>query len=209
MPKFDDLTGKKYGRLVVIGKDMERSEKTKRTYFNCLCECGNECSARSDMLKNGTTKSCGCLKKEQDKINIDRTIHGESHSRLWRIWKHMQNREYGEDYDLKVCDDWLDYELFRSWALSSGYKDNLTIDRIDVYGDYEPNNCRWITRAEQLNNTTRTLWYELDGEIISLMQAYNIVKPTVTYQTVKERYHKGIRDKQRLFSGQHRGKRLS
>ncbi|MFV8290790.1 hypothetical protein ACNNMX_01925 [Aerococcus viridans] len=195
--------GKKYGRLTVIEKD--NSKDIKRHYYKCICDCGNEVSVRGYSLTSGHTKSCGCLKKEQDEINIDRTIHGESHSRLWGIWKHMHNREYGEGYQLSVCKEWGEFEPFRDWALSNGYDDNLTIDRIDVYGIYEPSNCRWISRSEQLNNTTRTLWYELDGNRMSLMQAYKIVKPEVTYQTVKTRYHKGIRDKEMLFSGKHRG----
>lgn len=195
---FKNLEGDTYGRLTVIENDLVKTKETNRTYFFCKCSCGNEISVRSDSLRTGHTTSCGCVKKEQDAINIDRTIHNESHSRIWRIWKHMQNRDYGQEY-LKVCDDWLDYEVFRDWAISNGYADDLTIERIDVYGNYEPSNCEWITRAEQLNNTTRTLWYELDGMKISLMQAYKILNPKTTYQTVRMRYHKGIRDKEQLF----------
>lgn len=206
MPQHKNLTGRQFGRLTALEIDIDRSKQTKRTHFKCECECGGRLSVRSDSLLTGHTESCGCLKKEQDAINIDRTLHGESHSRLWRIWKHMQKREYGAEYGLIVCETWQDFEPFRDWALTSGYADHLTIERVDVYGNYEPTNCVWIERKEQLNNTTRTLWYELDGIRMSLMQAYNIIKPNITYQGVKTRYHKGIRDKDELFSSQHRGK---
>ena len=207
MVRYKNLIGEKYGRLTILCKDEAKTKEKNRPYYKCSCECGNEVTVVLYSLTNGHTSSCGCLKKEQDAINIDRTIHNESHSRLWRIWKHMQKRGYGEEYGLAVCGEWLKYEAFRDWALANGYKDDLTIERLNVRGNYEPQNCEWIPRSEQLNNTTRTLWYELDGVKMSLMQAYRIIKPNLTYQGVKTRYNKGIRDKEELFSSQYRGNR--
>lgn len=204
---WETYIGKKFGKLTVVGRNHDKSKEQRTSVMICKCECGNISEPRLTTLKNGRSQSCGCGISESNSKVKRRLIHGKSHTRLWRIWKHMQNREYGDDYNLQVCEEWLDFEAFEKWALANGYKKGLTIERIDVYGDYEPSNCKWITRTEQLNNTTRTLWYVLDGEEMSLKQAYNIVKPDVTYTTVKARYHKGIRNKEDLFkSSQYRGK---
>lgn len=208
LPNFKDLTGNEYGRLKVIQRDVKRSEKTKRVFWFCKCDCGNIVSVRSDML--GTkTFSCGCLKKEQDQKNLGRFIHGKSHSRLSYIWYHMKDRCYNPDNlsyknygarGIRVCDEWKENFLaFEKWALENGYKDGLSIDRIDVNGNYEPDNCRWLTHEEQLNNKRTTLWVIHNGERKSLMEAYKEEKPSITYQTAKTRYHQGIREISELF----------
>lgn len=209
MPKPSDLSGDEYGRLKVMQKDDKQSKKTKRPYWFCQCQCGKITSVRQDMLRNGKTRSCGCLKKEQDEKNLGRYIHGYSHSRLATIWYHMKDRcsnpennnyqNYGAR-GITVCQEWQDdFMAFREWALKNGYHDGLSIDRIDVNGNYEPTNCRWLTRSEQLNNKRTNLWVTHKGIKKTLMQAFKEEKPSITYQTAKTRYHQGIRDVEELF----------
>lgn len=148
MRKLVDLTGKKFGRLTVI----ERSESK----WLCKCDCGNTKLVNGGHLVSGDTKSCGCLRNEQ------RIKHGMRNTRLYSVWHGMKERCYNtkhkhfKDYGgrgITICDKWKnDFNAFAQWALSHGYADNLTIDRIDVNGNYEPSNCRFITNAEQQKN---------------------------------------------------------
>jgi len=217
-----DRTGIRYGRLVALEIDEEKTKsisKKKRQgmYWRCKCDCGNVVSVRGNILGKNTT-SCGCVKKEQDKSNLGRFIHGKSHSRLASIWYHMVGRchkEIDDNYKkygakgIKVCDEWRnDFLEFEKWALINGYDDNLSIDRIDVLKDYTPENCRWVGFDVQSNNKRDTLWVEYDGKLMSLKQAHNLVKPKITYTTAKTRYHKGVRDIEELFkkNRQYRGK---
>lgn len=211
MNKYLDRTGKKYGRLTAIEIDEERTSQAKKrqgAYWICQCDCGNTLTVRGNMLGK-QTKSCGCLKKEQDKENLGRFTTGKSHSRLATIWYHMIGRCHNEkDYNyhrygakgVSVCDEWKnDFLAFEKWALLNGYNEKLSIDRIDVEGNYEPSNCRLVGYDIQLNNKRDTIWVEYQGELMSLKQAYNLAKPSIAYQTVRMRYHKGIRDTEELF----------
>lgn len=177
----NDLTGKRFGRLTVIGVDDNQSRKT---YYICKCDCGNIKTIRADALVAGKTISCGCRKKEQDEINLARNTHNKSDTRLYSIWLGIKSRcnnihnsryhRYG-GRGIKVCDEWNnDFISFYEWSINNGYQDDLTIDRIDNDKGYEPSNCRWADMKTQCRNretninitigkSTRTLteWCEI------------------------------------------------
>ena len=208
MGKFVDRTGDECGRLKVMQQDVKRTASTKYIYWFCQCTCGNIVSVRSDMLGR-KTNSCGCLKLEQNTKNLGRYTTGKSHSRLASIWYHMKSRCYNEKDDnyrkygalgVTVCSEWYnDFLIFEKWSLEHGYADELSIDRIDVTGNYEPSNCRWANFDVQINNKRNTLWVFHNDKTKSLMQAYKEECPKVTYQTAKTRYHQGERNIYELF----------
>lgn len=155
MSKFIDITGIKYNNLLVIQR-VENS-KSGKPRWKCLCDCGNYAIVDSYNLKYGEVKSCGCLRKKNAK-----KTHGFSKTRLYREWagiiqrcenkNHKSYNNYGKR-GIKICDEWRNnFENFRDWSIKNGYKDNLTIDRIDIDKNYSPNNCRWITKGEQAKN---------------------------------------------------------
>lgn len=167
MGKLIDLTGQKYGRLTVI----ERAGRTahgEHAKWVCLCECGNVTTVIGKNLRNGNTTSCGCAHKEQmSQIGKANRTHGKSHTRLHKVWAGMIGRCYNprKPYykwyggrGITVCDEWRnDFQSFYDWAMANGYDPDAprwdcTIDRIDVDGNYEPSNCRWVTMAEQNKN---------------------------------------------------------
>lgn len=144
-----DLTGRTFGRLTVIQYDHSKNG----AYWLCRCECGKTKVIKGTSLTKGLTTSCGCKSRE---MSIDRsTTHGMTGTRLYRIRSGMIARCYKENassypkYGAKgitVCDEWLGengFVNFYNWAMENGYKDNLTLDRINPKGNYEPSNCRW------------------------------------------------------------------
>ena len=154
-----DLVGFRFGRLFVIS----RAENIKRlTRWNCLCDCGNKTVVYGCHLKSGATKSCGCLNKEVASARLK--THGKTNTRLFRIWQNMHKRCEYEGHHLyyryggrgiKVCDEWKEFIPFETWAIINGYEEHLTIDRIDVNGNYTPQNCQWITRSENTKKSWR------------------------------------------------------
>lgn len=160
---LEDLTGRQFDRLTVI----ERTENSKsgRTVWLCQCSCkkDNYVKVQACHLKSGHTQSCGCIHKE----NISKLFktHGDTDTRLYRIYHAMITRCYNEnqpskkyyvDKDIIICNEWLDkengYLNFKNWALQNGYQDNLSIDRKDVNDNYKPDNCRWATDEIQVIN---------------------------------------------------------
>ncbi len=153
MGKFQDLTGKKFHRLTPV-------KYLGNCKWLCQCDCGNTINVFTQNLKRNNTKSCGCLNKELASQRM--TTHGKGNSRIYHIYHGMKERCYTKSNScyknyggrgIKVCDEWLhDFMAFYKWSMNNGYDDSLTIDRIDVNGNYEPKNCRWVTNIEQQRN---------------------------------------------------------
>lgn len=160
MGTFKDLTGQKFGRWVVLGRV---DSPVKATIWKCRCDCGKIAYVRGGALTSGHSVSCGCYKREQSTMRA--TKHGHRFEKLYQVWLAIKQRCTNprcKDYPhygargIKRCEQWNDYRVFREWALANGYQEGLTIERRDVNGDYCPENCCWITKAEQGKNTTRT-----------------------------------------------------
>ena len=169
MGKFIDLTGQVFNRLTVLSR--AENDKNNKPQWNCICECGKNTKVQSSSLTTGGTKSCGCLRIENTG-KINNLTHGMSKASEYKIWQTMKRRCYSEtnnaknyrDRGITVCDRWL--ESFENFYEDMGPRPTTkhSIDRIDNDGDYCPENCRWATTTEQLNNTRSNARMTLNGE---------------------------------------------
>lgn len=154
----EDLTGQRFGMLLAIKRIPAPKGSAHNTFWLCRCDCGTEKGIFATSLKSKKAISCGCYRKARG------IVHNMSHTRLYKIWRDMKSRcdnpntPYYKNYGgrgITYCDEWGSFECFKDWAMENGYSDALTLDRKDVYGNYEPDNCRWLTNAEQqLNKRT-------------------------------------------------------
>lgn len=171
--RHKDLTGQKFNMLTV--KSFAFIRET-HAYWNCICDCGKETIVSGSKLIRGITKSCGCLGRTVSRKRMT-TNNGYSKTRIYRIYIGIKRRccnpndksyPYYGGRGIKICDEWLkDSKVFIEWAKSSGYNDNLSIDRIDVNGNYEPKNCRWVTAKSQANNRTNNLFITFKGKTMT------------------------------------------
>jgi hypothetical protein len=186
-PKPQDITGQKFGRLTAlcrIGKT-----KGRISIWECQCECGQKHNAIISQLRNGTVKSCGCLQ---------RVDHPVAKERLFNIWQGMRQRcnnpnanfyEYYGAKGVKICQEWNEYKAFKQWAVENGYDEGLSIDRIDVDGGYNPNNCRWISLREQQSNKSNNVFVLYQDEDITLAELSR--RTGLSLPMLHRRYHAG------------------
>lgn len=213
MGKLIDLTGQRFGRLKVIKR--AKRKKNRQVMWICKCDCGNIKEIVGVSLRNGDTRSCGCYRRECELKNLSQNwgkaliTHGLSKTKLYRVYTDMKNRcnntkckaykDYGQR-GIKVCDEWQeDFMSFYNWAIKSGYKDELSIDRIDNNKGYSPDNCRWATKRQQANNTRLTKKVTILGETKTF---YEFEKQYgIPAQLMHSRYNKGFRDDKVVYNG--------
>ena len=173
-----DLTGQKFGRLTVLEKScLDSGRNGCKTYWICRCDCGNLTSVMTSNLTSGKVISCGCARNES---TVNRfTKHNKRQTRLYHTWQDMKQRCFNMNDDayshyggrgITVCDEWLEFEQFYDWAMTNGYRDDLTIDRKDVDGDYCPENCRWTTYKEQNRNRRSNRMITYGGKTMLLTE---------------------------------------
>lgn len=187
-----DLTGDRYGRLIV--RDIASSSKGI-VRWNCVCDCGRRVVVCGNNLKSGNTKSCGCLAREWRARGFAQatTIHGQTrgeHERTYRIWHNMKNRCENPNFDsfpwyggrgIKVCEAWKEFSnFFKDMGAAPA---DMSLDRIDSDGDYEKENCRWATKRQQARNKRNTRMISWRGQSKSLAEwaeITGILQPTIS-----------------------------
>lgn len=193
--KTNDLTGKRFNRLTVLRRVANYRDKPK---WLCRCDCGKEVEVLASNLTSNHSKSCGCYNVEQAIKNA--TKHEMYGTRLYKIWQDMKRRcespvelsykNYG-GRGIKVCQEWSEFQPFMDWALNNGYQEDLTIDRINVNGNYEPNNCKWSTLKEQARNKRNNYMVSFNGEtkpLATWCEIFNLNYNTVYMRLKKYRW---------------------
>lgn len=189
-----NMIGKKYGRLTVI--EFAGIDKNHSATWKCLCECGETKILDGRLLRYGKVKSCGCLDRERHITNPNRLRHGMCKTRIYNIWTSIKSRCNNKNdplyggRNISVCKEWKDFEPFYEWAIKTGYDDTKSIDRIDVNGDYSPENCRWADITTQANNRRNNHPITINGETRNITQWAKLYG--VSYQSVWKRMKKGI-----------------
>ena len=205
-----DYTGEKYGKLSVIRRI---SEKGKSVKYECVCDCGNHVIVLGSNLVAGATRSCGCIRKEKTKKL--KLSHGKWGTRIYKCWRNMldrceneKNKEY-KNYggrEIQVCSEWHDFSKFYEWAVANGYKNSLTIERMDVNKGYSPENCIWADLYTQARNRT-------DNRKISFKGKTQIItdwakEAGIAEGTIRNRLKRGWTVEDALTKKAHRGLRL-
>ncbi len=192
---FKDMKGQIISKLQVLNR--VENDRFGNAMWLCKCECGNEVIVKGANLRNGKTKSCGCYNKEV-KRNL---THGMSGTKIYKRWLGMKGRCNNKDNTayanyggrgITICDEWLDVENFINWATSNGYREDLTLERLDVNSNYNPENCVWVTRTQQNRNTRRNIKETINGTTYTLAEIAR--KVGVTRGSIYNWYHKeGLR----------------
>lgn len=199
MSNFIDLTGQKFGGLTVLSK--ANKKQGHNIVWLCQCDCGNIKEVAGVHLRSGRIKSCGCLRGEE--ISEKNKTHGKSQTRLYGVWvkmKHRCNNSMATGYKnyggrgIKVCEEWNDFEKFYNWAMNSGYDENAegrscTLDRIDVNGNYCPENCRWVDATVQANNCRSNRLIKAFGKEMTVAQWSKLTG--IDDSTLRKRLDKG------------------
>lgn len=216
--RIKNLKGKAYYDLVVIGY-MGKNEKTQAVWL-CKCICKQLKLVVTSDLKNGHTKSCGCrnvrMLQKRNSNNKYGEKHGLSRSRIYTIYQGMIQRCFNANSDtyknygkrgITICDEWISKDVgfinFYNWAISNGYDENLTIERIDVNGNYNPKNCTWITNKEQQNNKRTNVLISSGEDVLNMRQWSKVTG--INEKTIEKRIRMGWKEED-LFKEVHKGK---
>lgn len=163
-----DIAGERFGMLLVLSYAF--TNKNRKAVWLCQCDCGNKAHVAGSKLRQGSTQSCGCLKKRALQKMAFR--HGQHKTRLYEIWSGMKKRCYNKNAvqykdwggrGIKVCKKWHAFKAFYEWAKANGYKDGLTIERINNDRGYSPNNCTFIPKAKQSRNRRNSIFLTHNG----------------------------------------------
>lgn len=195
MGKCLDLSMQRFDRLVAI---KFAGVNDSGALWLCRCDCGNEKVVSAKILRSGHARSCGCLNKEcsAKRVVLMNRTHGHTGTRIYGIWSGIKKRCYNQnannyvDYGgrgISICDEWQAFEPFYKWAMSNGYSDELSIDRIDNNGNYCPENCRWATDETQARNRRSTRKYGYKGKSLTLAEWGKITG--INPQTLSSRIH--------------------
>ena len=210
-----DLTGKRFGKLVVIerAKDHVSSSGQHRVAWLCQCDCGNQKIIVGKELRYNNTKSCGCLAKSLSSKRLK--THGLTKHRTYSILTNMHERccnkedKRYKDYGgrgIKLCDEWNRdivgsvnaIKNFYQWSLNNGYREDLSIDRINNDGNYKPSNCRWATQKEQQNNKRNNHILTYNNESLTMPQMARKYK--INYEIFRRRIYRGWNIEKALFA---------
>ena len=186
---LDSLIGKKFNMLTIVS--YKKKEKCNCNYFVCKCDCGKITEIRANHILNDNQVSCGCIRIKYEDSKVGEAIYDTWNRMMHRCYdiKHHKYPRYG-DRGIVICDEWKNnYNSFYKWAIENGFKLGLSIDRINNDGNYEPNNCRWTTRKEQMNNTSRNRFITLNNETHTLAEWCE--KLGIKYNTASSRLYRG------------------
>lgn len=191
MSRMIDIAGQRFGRLVAIEPTNELAINKSKLWV-CNCDCGKVKEIRSSDLRFGKVVSCGCLKDEKTSRRFRK--HGMSGTLIYDVWKSMRQRCYNannNDYPnyggrgIKMDVHWKEnFTAFHEWAKQAGYKEGLTIERLDSDGNYEPDNCCWIANEKQAFNRRNTIRYEYGGENLTIRELSEVLG--VNYNTLRD-----------------------
>ena len=186
---LDSLIGKKFNMLTIVS--YKKNGKYNKNYFVCKCDCGKTKEIRASHILNDNQYSCGCIKSKYADTKVGKAIYD--------TWNRMMHRCYDKNHHkfsrygargVKLCEEWKNnYNEFYKWAINSNFQLGLSIDRINNNGDYEPSNCRWATRKQQMRNTSRNRYITYRGETHSLAEWCEMLD--VKYGTALSRLHRG------------------
>lgn len=190
--RTEEIVGKKINSLTVLQKT-RKCNKGSDYYYLCRCDCGNYKEIAGQSIKRQSTKSCGCFNRTKPSNHI---THHQSKTKLYWIYKGMKARCYNSKNDkyryyggrgISLCKEWLGKDgalNFIDWATKNGYKDGLSIDRINVNGNYSPENCRWVTHQEQMFNRSNSVI--IDGiNLAEYVTQKGIISRKLAYQRYK------------------------
>lgn len=186
---LNSLIGKKFNMLTIISH--KKKGKYNVNYFVCKCDCGNTTEIRVSHIFHDNQKSCGCISRKYENSVVGDAIYDTWNRMMHRCYdiNHHKYPRYGAR-GVIICNEWKNnYDNFYNWAINNGFELGLSIDRINNDGNYEPSNCRWATRKQQMNNTSRNRYITYNNETHTLAEWCDILG--IKYGTASSRLHRG------------------